>query len=112
MRWNFIYLLSKCELTKQVAARLALGYGDHLCTTPCHILSMFPALTRLRSLLASGHGLTVRHYRNGTEVAPSIDQDLSYDFNFQQYRSVTPRKIMPVSAILERQNHRYLHYIL
>ena len=68
--------------------------------TPCHILSMSPALIRLRILLAPGHGLTVRHYRNGTEVAPSIDQDLNYDFNYQQYRSVTPRKVMPVSALL------------
>ena len=71
-------------------------------TIPCHILilSMSPALTRLRSLLAQGHGLTVRHYRNGAEMTPSLDQDLNYDFNYQQYRSVTPRKVMPVSALL------------
>ena len=30
---------------------------------------------------------------------PVLDQDLGYDFNFQDIRSIGPRKIMPVSKI-------------
>ena len=56
----------------------------------------------VRSLHAAGHGLTLRQYRDGVEMNPAVDEDLNYDFNFQQYRSVTPRKVMPVSAHFER----------
>lgn len=56
-------------------------------------------------LIYTGRGVSLRHYRNGSEVIPSValDQDLNYDFNYQQYRSVTPRKIMPVSLFRESQ---------
>ena len=55
------------------------------------------------TLLAPGQGITLRHYRNGVEVTPAIDQDLNYDFDYQQYRSVTPRKVLRVSLIIEAE---------
>ena len=46
----------------------------------------------------SGVALTLRQYSaNGTEVLPPLDQDLNYDFNFQDARRIGPRKIRPVS---------------
>jgi hypothetical protein len=43
----------------------------------------------------AGHGLVLKQYRNGAEVTPPIDQDLHYDFNFQQIRTIPSRKIYP-----------------
>ena len=45
----------------------------------------------------SGVALTLRQYSpNGTEVLPPFDQDLNYDFNFQDIRRIGPRQISPV----------------
>ena len=44
-----------------------------------------------------GVALTLRQYSSdGTEVLPPLDQDLSYDFNFQDSRRIGPRQINPV----------------
>jgi hypothetical protein len=43
----------------------------------------------------AGHGLILKQYRNGVELTPPIDQDLNYDFNFQQVRTIPSRKINP-----------------
>jgi hypothetical protein len=47
----------------------------------------------------AGHGLVLKQYRNGVEVTPPIDQDLNYDFNFQQIRTFPSRKIYPGDKI-------------
>lgn len=79
------------------------GWTQHANNTT-DTFSLCDTLPCMTSLLALGHGLTLRHYRSGAEVTPSVDQDLNYDFNFQQYRSVTPRKVMPVSVLLLRSS--------
>ena len=63
-----------------------------------------------------GHGLVLKQYRNGVEVTPPIDQDLNYDFNFQQIRTIPSRKIYPVSncticIMTVYVMHIYVHYI-
>ena len=85
---KYVHIQCDLKVTTTVHVILSISRSHH-------------ALTCVRSLHTSGHGLTVRHYRNGAEVTPSIDQDLNYDFNYQQYRSVTPRKVMPVGMLLE-----------
>ena len=47
-----------------------------------------------------GVALTLRQYRGGVEVTPPFDQDLNYDFNFQDIRTIGPRKILPVRKII------------
>ncbi len=54
-----------------------------------------------------GHGVTLRHYRQTTdestcsalEELPPIEQNLFYDFDYQQY-TVLPRpiKVLPVGS--------------
>jgi hypothetical protein len=72
-------------------------YG--ICDTSC-TGQHFPeeGVTVFASILhthLAGHGLVLKQYRNGLEVMPPIDQDLNYDFNFQQVRTIPSRKIYP-----------------
>ena len=76
------------------SARLTISYLSHI-----QLCEVCPP---------AGHGLTLRQYRDGVEVNPAVDEDLNYDFNFQQYRSVAPRKVMPVSTHFERSYICYL----
>ena len=50
-------------------------------------------------VLCIGTGLTVKHHRGGQEILPPLDQDLKYDFNFQQFRYIPLRKLLPVSLV-------------
>ena len=51
----------------------------------------------------AGTGLILRHLRDGQEILPPLDQDLKYDFNFQQFRYISPRKVLPVSLSYQNE---------
>ena len=54
-------------------------------------------MTQQLQYYLSGVALTLRQFSSdGTEVLPPLDQDLSYDFNFQDIRRIGPRQIRPV----------------
>jgi dopamine beta-monooxygenase len=75
------------------------GICDPSCTSkhiPRDGINVFSNL--LHTHLA-GRGLVLRQYRNGAEVTTPIDQDLNYDFNFQQIRTFPSRKIYPGDKI-------------
>ena len=58
---------------------------------------MFAAIQHAHLL---GVGIRTRHFRNGTEIAPIMD-DPDYDFDFQQMRMLPKeRAIKPVSVLL------------
>ena len=43
-----------------------------------------------------GASVILRHVRRGVELPP-IDQNLFYDFDYQQVNHITPRVVLPVS---------------
>lgn len=59
------------------------------------------------SLFVIGRGLTIEHYRPNTqcnvlEELEPVDQNLNYDFNFQQFTHLTNEElVLPVSIILQ-----------
>ena len=60
----------------------------------------------------SGVALTLRQFSsNGTEVLPPFDQELNYDFNFQDIRRIGPRQISPV-CLCETLHIALVHYEL
>ena len=64
--------------------------------TCLHTVVNIPTNVHVRITFA-GTGLILRHLRGGQEISPPVDQDLKYDFNFQQFRYIPPRKLLPVS---------------
>ena len=57
-------------------------------------------------MLLKGRAVTLRHLRmnsscGGLQELPPVDQNLQYDFNFQQTNLLTsPVNVMPVSLVL------------
>ncbi|XP_037081749.1 DBH-like monooxygenase protein 1 [Pollicipes pollicipes] len=54
-------------------------------------VTVFAALPHTHLL---GHQVRLRHFRRGVELPPIVRDD-NYDFNYQQLRHVTPRKLLP-----------------
>ena len=56
--------------------------------------------------VSKGRGVTLRHFRmtstcGGLQELPPIDQNLKYDFNFQQTNILTSQvNVLPVSATI------------
>jgi hypothetical protein len=76
------------------------GVCNETCTAsnfPCEGITVFG--NTFHTHLA-GVALTLRHYRGGQEIMPVFDQELTYDFNFQDIRSIGPRKVMPGDALV------------
>ena len=46
-----------------------------------------------------GVGITLRHFRNGVEIEPMMD-DPNYDFFFQEVRPIRNRTIKPVGIMI------------
>jgi len=51
-----------------------------------------------------GQSLILRQVRNGVELPP-VDQNLFYDFDYQVTNHITPRVVLPVSALWSCQQN-------
>jgi len=55
-----------------------------------------------------GASVILRHVRRGVELPP-IDQNLFYDFDYQQVNHITPRVVLPVSESHVITETIYIH---
>ena len=53
----------------------------------------FKVIAAIQHAHLLGAGVTTRHFRNGVELEPIVD-DQFYDFDLQQVRTVSPPRII------------------
>ena len=71
--------------------------------TPAQEIHIIAAFQHAHTL---GAGVTTRHFRNGTEIEPLMD-DPNYDFYFQEMRPLKEeRTIKPVNALAKKKNKK------